>query len=123
MYQTLSVGSRLRCRIMPGAVKFLWLEKWIGAKAIADARSGRFGISRHRRHLGASDVVVKGKMFDGEVLQDSSDGCAWRVAGNLDIADVGIVGVLRPEAEIPHHLGRDLRIVVGSSKGKGRPAT
>ncbi len=32
-------------------------------------------------------------------------------ARNLDIADIGIVGVLGTEAEIPHHLGRDLRIV------------
>ena len=30
---------------------------------------------------------------------------------DLDIADVRIIGVLRTEAEIPHHLGCDLRIV------------
>jgi hypothetical protein len=40
------------------------------------------------------------------------------LGGNLDIANVGIVGVLRPEAEIPHHLGRDLRIV-GVEQGEG----
>src|SRR6516165_930883 len=103
------------------AVKFLWFEKWIGAEAITDTGSGRFGIGWYRRHLGASDVVVEGKVFDGEMLQDSFDGCAWRVGGNLDIADVGIVRVLRPEAEIPHHLGRDLRIVgVEQREGEAR---
>src|SRR5215469_4995721 len=102
-----------------GAVKFLWLEKRISAKAIADARTGRFRVGGYGRNLGASDVVVEGKVLDGEVLQGSRDGFARRVGGNLDIADVGIVGVLRPEAEVPHHLGRDLRIVgVEQREGK-----
>jgi len=85
-------------------------------------RAGRFGIGCHGRHLGATDVVVEGKVFDGEVLQGSGGGVTWPVGRNLDVANVGIVGVLRPEAEIPHHLGRDLRIV-GVEQGKGRPAT
>src|SRR5580704_19778248 len=94
----------------PIAAHRRWYEERKEAEAVTQAAAQGIRIGRYRRHLDTADIVVEGEVRDRVVAQRP----AGRVAGeggHLWVAHVDIVAVKRPEAVVPHHLGRHLRIV------------
>ena len=94
----------------PVAAQRRRLQERIEAEAIANAAGGAVGIGRNRRHFDPADVVVEREVPDRVEAQRRAGGVLVE-AGNLGKAHIDIVAVERPKAEIPHHLGRHLRIV------------
>ena len=99
----------------PEAAQLRRFEERIEAEAITHTTFRSVRIGGHGRDLDPADIVVEGEVSDGEVAQRITAGCG--VAGDLGIAQIGVVAIKRAVAEVPHQLGRHLG-VVGVEQGK-----
>src|SRR5258708_18267876 len=80
-----------------------------------DASLQNVRVKRHRSNFGAADRVVRAQMTEGKVLDLI---CRTRaMTHSFDAARIEVVGVERPELEVPHDLGCTI-LVVGIDQWK-----